>query len=957
MRPKRFTLRTTLCGTLGIALGALVTGLQGAEDQSGAEFFEKKIRPLLVQHCYECHSANKSKGNLRLDLQAGWLQGGDSGPAIVAGRPDESLLISAIRRDGLEMPPTGKLPDEAIRLFEEWVKRGAPATADPDIPTAQSARRTIDLEAGRQFWAYQPVRDTSPPAVDDALWSKHPIDCFLWARLQAAGLKPQPSADRATLARRLYFDLWGMPPTVEELTAIENDSSADWYDKLVDQLLASPRFGERWARHWLDIVRYGESLTLRGFILPDAWRYRNYTIETFNADRPYFQFLREQLAGDLLPAATIADRQRQLVATTFLTLGNTNLEEQDKRQLDMDVVDEQLDVIGKAFLGQTIGCARCHDHKFDPIPTRDYYALAGILRNVQTLEHANVSKWMEVNLPLPADEEAPFVEHEARVTALEQKIAEYKKKLAGTNNQDAKVVSIADLRGIVIDDSQAKKVGDWQQSQSVKPYVGAGYAHDQDKAKGEKTATFTPELPRTGRYEVRLAYTAGENRSADVPVTVFSADGEKLIHVNMQERPPLDGTFLSLGQYRCEAAGQNFVLVANEGTKGHVVIDAVQYLALDDDDQLARADARPSESAPGRDAFASKIMAQQLRKLEKDLIKLQARDQQRPHVITVVERPKIEDAPIHLRGSVHTLGDVAPRGFLQVVAPAPAEALPNNQSGRVEMANWIASPENPLTARVFTNRVWHWLFGQGLVRTVDNFGTTGEVASHPELLDHLACYFVGHDTSLKQLIRYIVTSQAYRQSSAGADAGRTADPENRLLWRQNRQRLEAECLRDAMLSVSGTLRLEPVGSAIRPGTKADYDYVDADTRRSIYVPVLRNALPELFEAFDFADPSLVVGRRDTSTVVQQALFMENSPFVREQAMAAAGKLWELALPDDEARLLYVFRQTLGRPGSADEANVIRGMLAEAQQSNLSAPQAWAAVYHMVFSSLDFRYRD
>ena len=425
----------------------------------------------------------------------------------------------------------------------------------------------------------------------------------------------------------------------------------------------------------------------------------------------------------------------------------------------------------------------------------------------------------------------------------------------------------------------------------------------------------------------------------------------------MRQKPAIDGLFISLGQFRCEAAGQNFVLVANEGTTGHVVIDAVQYLPINDDAPVPQSDASAASSSPSGDVNASERLKLELHRLEHDLKDLQTILPQRPKVMTVVERATIEDAPLHLRGSVHTLGEIVPRGFLQVVAPTQVTSLPDRQSGRVELADWIASRENPLTARVFANRVWHWLFGNGLVRTVDNFGTTGEPPSHPELLDHLASYFATHDTSIKQLIRYVVTSQAYRQASTDQSASHAADPTNRLLWHQNRQRLEAECLRDAILAVSGSLNLECAESTIRRGTKADYDYVDTDTRRSVYVPVLRNALPELFEAFDFADPSMVVGQRNTSTVVQQALFMTNSQFVREQAAAAARRLLNRDLADDVARVSYVFRQTLGRPGSEDEVEVVRGMLAEFAHRGTTGEQAWAAVYHLLFASLDFRYRD
>ena len=395
---------------------------------AGLEFFEKNVRPIFAEHCYECHGGEDIKGGLRLNSSAGWIKGGDSGPAVVAGNPDESLLVEAIRYGGnVEMPPTGKLPAERIRLVEQWVTMGAPAPRDS---TFKPSDTSIDIDAGRKFWAYQPVRDWPTPEVEARDGSATSIDRFVLARLETAGVPPQPEAERTVLIRRLFFDLIGLPPTPDEIDRFLDDTASNAYEALVDRLLASPQFGERWGRHWLDVVRFAESLTLRGFILPEAWRYRDYVIESFRNDRPYDEFLRHQIAGDLLPADSVESRQRQLIATTFLALGNTNLEEQDKRQLDMDVVDEQLDVLGKAILGQTIGCARCHDHKFDPIPTRDYYALAGIFRNTQALEHANVSKWMEVPLPLPAEEEAQFQKQEATIAQLEHQAEFVRNELA-----------------------------------------------------------------------------------------------------------------------------------------------------------------------------------------------------------------------------------------------------------------------------------------------------------------------------------------------------------------------------------------------------------------------------------------------------------------------------------------------------------------------------------------------
>ncbi|HJQ81525.1 MAG TPA: DUF1549 domain-containing protein, partial [Lacipirellulaceae bacterium] len=775
----------------------------GAPSSSDLEFFEKHIRPLFVEHCYECHGGPEVQAGLRLDASSGWLEGGDSGRAIVPGDPNESLLVQAIRYGGhIEMPPSGKLADEKIALVEQWVAGGALAPSE----SVKQKSVGIDPNVGRNHWAYQPVKQSPLPKVTTANASISAIDQFAIARLEAAGLSQRPEAEPAVLVRRLYFDLLGLPPTPEEIDAFLNNRSPTAYEQLVDELLASPHFGERWGRHWLDVVRFAESLTLRGFILPEAWRYRDYVIESFNRDRRYDEFLKEQIAGDLLPADSIEARQQQLIATTFLVLGNTNLEEQDKRQLDMDVVDEQLDVLGKAMLGQTIGCARCHDHKFDPIPTRDYYALAGILRNTQALEHANVSKWIEVPLPLPADEEARSQAEEKTISELEGRVADVRERLAELEEKHLggrsgpAVVHPNEFPGVVIDDSAAIKVGEWMHSQYSRRYIGDGYIHDLDTAKGEKTLTFSPQLPEDGVYEVRLAYTSGDNRAENVPVTVFSADGEKLLRINMRNLPPIAGRWVSLGQYHCEAAGQNFVLVANEGTNGQVIADAVQFLAAGDM-PVRRASNDNAETAQEEPAEIVSRRAE-LSRLEQQLAKRRAQLPKRPMAITVLERKEITDSPVHVRGSVHTLGDVVPRGFLQAVGPLRNELLPANESGRLQLAEWVASPENPLTSRVMANRIWRWLLGEGLVRTVDNFGTTGESPSHPELLDHLATRFVAEGWSVKRLVKYIVLSRTYRQSSEPCAAGISADPENRLLWRAGRKRLEAECLRYAMLVVA-----------------------------------------------------------------------------------------------------------------------------------------------------------
>jgi hypothetical protein len=909
-----------------------------AGDDPWVTFFEQRIRPVLVKECYSCHSAESKeiKGGLRLDTREAVLAGGDTGPAVVPGKPEESPLVEAIRYEGPEMPPKKKLPDAVVADFERWVRIGAP---DPraGIPAPTRAKTGIDVEARRSFWAYQQPRRHDAPAVADTAWPRTDVDRFVLAALEAEGLKPAADADRATLARRVFFDLVGLPPTPGEVDSFLADDRPDSYERLVDRLLASPGFGERWGRHWLDVVRYGDSITLRGMVFKSAWRYRDYVIDAFNADTPYDRFLREQVSGDLSPAdRPLEERRRGRVATTFLALGNTNLEEQDKGQLDMDVVDEQLDTIGKAFLGQTLGCARCHDHKFDPIPTRDYYAMAGILRNTRTLEHANVSKTLEVPMPTTPEREAALAGHEKAVAALEAKIKEEKERAGKSIDKPSGVVAVKELPGVVVDDADARKVGLWTHSTNSRSYIGAGYVHDRGSEKGANTITFQPEIPATGDYEVWLAYSGGGGRAASVPVTVMSADGEKGLTVDMSAAPPIDGRFLSLGRYRCEKNGQAYVLVSNEGTAGIVTADAVVFLT-------------PADAA----AAARKQQADTISPLEAELKRLRETGRERESAMSVVEETEITDTRVHIRGSAHALGETVPRGFLRVATYGPTTPIPSNESGRREFAAWLASADNPLTARVLVNRAWHWLFGVGLVSTPDNFGTTGEPPSHPALLDDLAVRFMTEDRwSVKALVRRVVLSRTYRQSTAADPVAVAADPENRRLGRANRRRLDAECLRDTMLAVAGRLRTDMGGPTFDTALAVDYGYEHTDTRRSVYAPVFRNALPDLFEAFDFADPSLVVGRRNVSTVAPQALLLLNHPFVIDQARAAARRLLADPSLDDAGRVTRAYRLTLGREPTGSERAIAQRFVRDA---DADVEEAWATLVQSLFASLDFRY--
>jgi hypothetical protein len=810
--------RTRTLGRDGQRLVIVLIALTGAgpvlaedrtshEASDGVAFFESKIRPVLIDKCYACHSrdAEELQGGLVLDSRAGVLNGGDSGPAVVPGNPAESLLLQSLKYQAYEMPPTGRLPEAVIEDFEHWIAIGMP---DPRTEDAVMPRQAIDIEQGRKFWSFQPIESPQPPATRNTEWPLGDIDRFILAKLEEHGLAPSADADRATWLRRVTFALLGLPPTLDELDAFLADDSPDAFARVVDRMLASHHFGERWGRHWLDVARFAESSGGgRSLLFKDAWRYRDYVIDSANLDKPVDQFIVEQIAGDLLPHATAAEEREHLVATGYLMLGAHNYEEQDKRALEMDVVDEQLDTIGRGLLGMTIACARCHDHKFDPIPTSDYYALAGILRSTNTLVHENVSGWTTRPLPLTDAEVAANDEYNSAVAAAER---EFEK--AKTAAESTQPIQLAALK-------QAAEV------------------------RSNKVAELLKRAP------------------------------------------------------------------------------------------------------------------------------------ERPKAMAALESKTIEDCRICIRGSVRHRGPAVPRGVLQVATLGSPPTMPAHQSGRKELAEWIASPQNPLTVRVYVNRVWSYVFGAGLVRTPDNFGTAGEFPSDAELLDYLASRFVQDGWSTKRLVRDMVLSHAYRMGATENPDAAAIDPENRLLWRMNRVRLDAESLRDSMLVVSGKLdwRIGGPNISIPKGASAnamdqttEYNYVFADCRRSIYTPAFRNRTHELFEVFDFADPNGTVSKRDVTTVAPQALAMLNSPFVIEQARFAAERLLASGNMSDEARIEQAFRETLGRgPSDAERAIALAAIapmavgdggggeqLADVSESVSSK---WATLYQGLFGCIDFRY--
>ena len=915
-------------------------------DPAGLEFFEKKIRPVLVSECYQCHSKDeKVKGGLRLDWKGGWQEGGDSGAAIIPGRVGKSLLIQAIRYSDteLEMPPKKRLTAEQVADFEKWVAMGAPDPRTSAEGTTEDQQ--LNLEAARRFWAFQPVTKPAEPQLKDKNWPHNGIDRHVLAGLEAKGISPGPDADDLTLLRRLYFDLTGLPPTPEQmaafLKAVANDRQIA-LEQTVDALLASPHFGERWGRHWLDVVRFSESTGGgRTLLMKEAWRYRDYVVNALNADKPYTDFIREQIAGDLIPGGTIAQRRERLTATAFLLLGPTNYELQDKTVLEMDIIDEQMDTMGKAFMALTIGCARCHDHKFDPIRTEDYYGMAGIFKGTKVVVHSNVSKWNERPLPMDAAQEAKAKATATQMSALRKEINALRKKNGGKPANLPTVLAV-NLPGLVVDNAKAKITGSWNKSTSVKNFVDTEYLY---ASGANKKVVFPVRIAKGGRYEVRVSFAHHPNRATNARITVRHNDGEKLFSVNQRQAPNVDGYFHSLGVFEFQDGQWDVVEISTEGANGAVIADAIQLLP-----EGSKAVAK-KETPPGQPAKGEKDQDKvRLAQLEKNLKALEKNAIKRANIIAADEGDNPGDIQIAIRGNVHNAGPKTPRRFIQVLNRGGLPEIVPKASGRLELANWMASPEHPLTARVFANRVWHHLFGKGLVASVDNFGHMGRLPTNQPLLDHLAVRFVEEGWSMKKLIREIVLSRTFQLSTAnGAQA--KVDLENELHWRQNRRRLQAESIRDAILSVSGQLDKTMGGPTIKSGTSIEYGYKFDDTRRSLYAPVFRNTPLEILAVFDFADPNLVVGERTTSSVPTQALFLMNNPFVRQQAAAAAARLLQDDLSDDSARIAQAYQRTLGRRPTSTEHDVILNFV----QSEKDPTTAWIQVLHSLVASLDFRF--
>jgi len=904
-----------------------------ADETKGLEYFETHVRPLLANHCYECHSekAEKLKANLYLDSRPGWEIGGDSGPALVPGKPDESLLIKVTSHQDsdLQMPPDEKLSNDKIEKLRAWIAMGAP---DPRDGLVKKSRSKIDLEKGREFWAFKKPVAHPIPKVKNTAWPQNDIDHFIFARLASEKLTPTKDAKRHTLLRRIYYDLIGLPPTPEELRNFLADRSPKAFEKVVDDLLSRHEFGERWGRHWLDVARFAESSGGgRSMVFPHAWRFRDYIIKSFNEDKPFDQLIREHLAGDLLPHQSPEQRNEQLVGSGYLVLGAMNYELQDQELLRMEFVDEQIDTMGRTFLGMTLGCARCHDHKFDPIPTTDYYALAGIFQSTESMGEGSAASGVSsvATVKLETPNQPDLEKHRKRHSSLQKQIADLKKKPSKSPPST--------LPEITLDSDKAILTGTWKESTHTANWVGENYLHDDNKAKGTKAAEFTATLPESRDYEVLISYSSGSGRSNKVPVTVIHAEGETTIFLDQTKPTTHHGSFASVGIFSFTNDQPARVTISNKGTTSHVIVDAVGF-------------AKPGT---GQDVNLQVVdksaIDNEIKALEKQRKNLGAKiEKLQPMTMAPRESKNPADGHVHIRGLVRNKGPKVPRGFISVATdPNTQIKIPAQNSGRLELAQWIADPNNPLTSRVMVNRIWKHLLGEGLVRTPDNFGETGELPSHPELLDYLALKFTSNNWSVKNIIREIVLSRTYQLSSLSQSA---QDPENRLLARANRKRLEAECIRDTALLASG--QLDPTRGGYTIGKVGQYDlnYKFNTKRKSIYTPWFRNSMIDLFEVFDAPNPNLVVGKRTSSNIPTQSLFLMNSPFIREQSSLTAKQLIHKGAKIEDAYLTL-----LGRPPSPSERATTSDFLS--QFSPDQREEAWTQLCQTLFSCVDFRFLD
>ena len=944
---------------LALLASALALRAAAADSAAGHDFFENKIRPLLIEHCLKCHdggSPDKPKGGLALDTRAGWEKGGEHGSAIIPGQPDKSLLIRALRYTDkdLQMPPKGKqLSASQVALFEEWVRMGA-----PDPRTGKPAGPPLsNPTVVKNHWAFQPVKEPSVPQIRNPKSEiRNPIDAFILAKLAPKGWTLSPPADPRTLIRRLTFDLHGLPPPMAEVEAFEracqmgNRQSA--IGNLIDRLLASPRYGERWGRHWLDVARYADT---KGYLAGDEQRrfafsytYRDWVINAFNEDRPYDQFLTAQIAADLALAeaeskvqspkskATEADSQlstlnsqpsrSDLAAMGFLTLGRRFLNNAN------DIIDDRIDVVTRGTMGLTVQCARCHDHKYDPVSTAEYYSLHGVFASSQE----------------PA--EKPLLGMKSDATQHAAYLAEKQKREGEVEKH--RVEQLDKQIGML-----RKRTADYLlAADEVDPKVAraSASATRQNRDKYFQERKLIPAVVR--RWQDYLAKSASEKTPdpvwsawhgyAKLPDDKFGEEAAKVI-VPPGSHPAVVAAFKTPPKSVKEVAERY----------GKLLTDADAATPHSDKDKealrlaLRSADAPPNLPAPENDTLLEDARPR-LRQLKAKVDEVDATHPGAPpRAMALVDRDAPTRPYVFVRGNPGNRGPDVERGFPQVAALGKPEPFPTKSSGRLELARAITSRDNPLTARVLVNRIWTWHFGAGLVRTPSDFGLRADPPTHPELLDWLATRFVADGWSIKKLHKVIMLSATYQQASDDRVECVKADPANTLLWKFNRQRLDFEQLRDSLLLASGKLDLTPGGLPV------DLTTQPFATRRTAYGFIDRQNLPPMFRTFDFASPDVSASQRFQTTVPQQALFLMNAPFVLQQAQALAARDDFKKFTTDDARLRFLYETIYQRRPAAAEVTMARAFLASPTQESTKNLTAWERLTHLLLISNEAAFVD
>jgi mono/diheme cytochrome c family protein len=920
---------------LALLTSALVFRASAADSAAGHDFFENKIRPLLIEHCLKCHDGgapDKPKGGLALDTRVGWEKGGEHGPAIVPGQPDKSPLIRALRYTDkdLQMPPKGKqLTPPQIALFEEWVRLGAPdpRTGKPSGPPLS------DPTVVKNHWAFQPVKEPSVPQIRNPKSEiRNPIDAFILAKLAPKSWTLSPPADPRTLIRRMTFDLHGLPPTMAEVEAFEHACSIgnrqSAIGNLLDRLLASPRYGERWGRHWLDVARYADT---KGYLAGDEQRrfafsytYRDWVIRAFNEDRPYDQFLTAQIAADRLveeteskaqsPKPKVADAAAEktlvsqlstlnsqpsrsdLAAMGFLTLGRRFLNNA------ADIIDDRIDVVTRGTMGLTVQCARCHDHKYDPVSTREYYSLYGVFASSQE----PAEKPLLGTQPDATQHAAYLAERQKREDELEKyRVEQLDKQLGILRKRTADYLLAADEVDPKVARASASATRQNRDKYFQERKLIPAVVHRWQDFFAKSVSAKTPDP----LWSVWHAY-------AKLPDATFAEAAAKVV-VSPDAHPAVVAAFKTPPKTIKEVAERYGKLLTDADVDKPHADQHKELLRL----ALRSPDAPPNLPAPENDTLLEDARPR-LRQLKAKVDEVDATHAGAPaRAMALVDRDTPTRPYVFVRGNPGNRGPDVERGFPQVAALGKPEPFPAKSSGRLELARAITSRDNPLTARVLVNRVWTWHFGAGLVRTPSDFGVRADAPTHPELLDWLATRFVADGWSLKKLHKVVMLSATYQQTSDDRAECVKADPANLLLWKFNRQRLDFEQLRDALLLASGKLDLTPGGLPV------DLTTQPFSTRRTAYGFIDRQNLPPMFRTFDFASPDVSASQRFQTTVPQQALFLMNAPFVLQQAQALAARDDFKNFTTDDARLRFLHETIYQRRPADDEVTMAKAFLA------------------------------